>query len=131
MAAERKSEKRDAILALLRRVRCHPSAEWVYNELRRTYPGLSLGTVYRNLRRLTESGLIRSVGVVDGQERFDGNLSAHGHFVCQGCGAVLDVELSEDGLDALAGGGSHGRVTGVEVRLTGLCRDCLDKDIRA
>ena len=117
MAAERKSEKRDAILALLRRVRCHPSAEWVYNELRRTYPGLSLGTVYRNLRRLTESGLIRSVGVVDGQERFDG--------------AVLDVELSEDGLDALAGGGSHGRVTGVEVRLTGLCRDCLDKDIRA
>ena len=129
MGAARKSVKRDAILALLRDVHCHPTAEWVHSELRKTYPDLSLGTVYRNLRVLAEAGLIRSVGVVDGQERFDGDLSAHGHFVCKSCGAVLDVALPEMDLERLTDG-PHGHVTGVEVRMTGLCRDCMDKDIQ-
>lgn len=129
MGAARKSVKRDAILALLRDVHCHPTAEWVHGELRKTYPNLSLGTVYRNLRLLADRGLIRSVGVVDGQERFDGNLAAHGHFICKNCGAVLDVELPREGLETLTDG-PHGHVTGVEIRMTGLCRTCLDKDIQ-
>lgn len=127
MGAVRKSVKRDAILSLLRSVKCHPTAEWIHAELRKQYPDLSLGTVYRNLRALTDAGLIRSVGVVDGQERFDGNLAAHGHFVCKSCGAVMDVELPRTGMAALADG-PHGHVTGVEVRLTGLCRECMDKE---
>lgn len=130
METHRKSVKRDAILSLLRAVRCHPTAEWVHSELKKTYPDLSLGTVYRNLRTLTDAGLIRSVGVVDGQERFDGNLTRHGHFVCKRCGAVLDVELP--GVDfAALGDMPQGHVTDVEVRLTGLCRSCVEKDIQA
>ena len=130
MEAHRRSVKRDAILSLLRSVQCHPTAEWVHGELRKEYPDLSLGTVYRNLRQLAGVGLIRSVGVVDGQERFDGNVSPHGHFVCRECGAVLDVDLPELDLSALADS-PPGLITGVEVRLTGLCRECLEKDMRA
>ncbi len=131
MAIERRSEKREAVLSLLRSVKCHPSAEWVHARLRETYPGLSLGTVYRNLRQLTEEGLVRSVGVIDGQERFDGNVSPHCHFVCSKCGAVTDVELpvgagAAKSAEKLTGG----RVDGVEVRFTGLCAGCKQEDIQ-
>lgn len=67
----RYSKKREAILAAIQGTSCHPSAEWVYQQLRPLHPDLSLGTVYRNLTFFRERGLVQSVGVVQGQERFD------------------------------------------------------------
>ena len=90
--ATRYSKKREAILAAIRGTTCHPSAEWVYQTLKPTHPDLSLGTVYRNLVFFQESGDIQSVGVVKGQERFDGVTTPHSHFVCLRCGAVLDLD---------------------------------------
>ena len=67
---------------------CHPSAEWVYQTLKPTHPDLSLGTVYRNLVLFQQQGLIQSIGVVKGQERFDGCIAPHSHLICTCCGAV-------------------------------------------
>ena len=67
------SRKREAILNAVRGTKLHPSAEWVYHELKPSYPDLSLGTV-------------------NGQERFDGATNPHSHFVCDKCGSVLDIE---------------------------------------
>lgn len=76
MATVRKhSRKRDAILACLRSTTCHPTAEWVYQQLKPAIPDLSLGTVYRNLSMFKDEGLVISVGTVGGLERFDGNTS--------------------------------------------------------
>jgi Fur family peroxide stress response transcriptional regulator len=55
-------------------------------------PGLSLGTVYRNIGILRQDGAVSSVGVVAGEERFDGTVEPHPHFVCERCGAVIDLE---------------------------------------
>jgi Fur family peroxide stress response transcriptional regulator len=85
------SRKRDAILGAIRSTKTHPSAEWVYWELKPSYPDLSLGTVYRNIAMLRDGGKLQSVGVVAGEERFDGAVEEHAHFVCEVCGAVLDV----------------------------------------
>lgn len=127
MAIARRSVKREAILALLRSVTCHPSAEWLHERLLADFPDLSLGTVYRNLRQLTEDGLIVSVGVIGGQERFDGNTAPHGHFVCQRCGAVIDVPLKASRrLHREAERLTGGRVRAVETKLYGICADCLD-----
>ena len=89
--AIRYSQKRADILAAIQGTDCHPSAEWVYQQLKPSHPGLSLGTVYRNLIFFRQQGLIQSVGVVGGQERFDGTLTPHSHFVCDCCGSVLDL----------------------------------------
>lgn len=80
-----------AILNTLRETDRHPTAEWVYAQLRPKYPNLSLGTVYRNLKLFCETGKAVSVGVINGQEHFDGQTAPHAHFVCEKCGAVLDV----------------------------------------
>lgn len=94
MRVQKKSRKRDAILELLRSTKSHPSAEWVYSRLKPEFPDLSLATVYRNLRLFMESGELICVETVNGQERFDSNTAPHAHFVCTGCGAVIDVHES-------------------------------------
>ena len=85
------SAKRDAIYQTLASTDVHPSAEWVYQKLKPKLPGLSLGTVYRNLSVFKEMGLARSVGVVNGHERFDAKMTPHPHFVCQRCYRIIDI----------------------------------------
>ncbi len=125
MPIVRRSRKRDAILDLMRSTTCHPSADWVYQRMREQFPDVSLGTVYRNLKQLSEEGLIKSVGVVDGQERFDARISPHSHFVCNQCGAVQDLPncVSEETIAPL--GEEYGFVEqSYELHIYGVCKDC-------
>ena len=124
----RTSKKRDAMLALLQSTKCHPGADWVYREMKSQYPGLSLGTVYRNLNHLCERGLLRRVGAVNGQERYDGMVAPHSHFICNRCGAIVDLPEHSPGQDYLDGVGvQYGfRAEGCEFIVRGLCRDCVD-----
>ena len=90
--AIRYSKKREAILNAIRCSKAHPSAEWIYHTLKPEHPDLSLGTVYRSLLFFQQQGMIQSIGVVNGQERFDGETNPHSHFVCSKCGAVMDLD---------------------------------------
>ena len=130
MPIVRRSRKRDAILARMRSTRTHPTAEWIYKELKGEYPDLSLGTVYRNLNQLCEEGYAIRIGVVNGQERFDACVTPHAHFICEGCGRVLDLPDSpppEGYIESLSQ--SMGlRVNGYEFKLHGLCDQCQHQE---
>ena len=118
--------KRDAILSCLRQTTEHPSADWVYAKLKPEIPDLSLGTVYRNLALFKEQGLITSLGTVKGVERFDGNTAPHVHYICSGCGKVLDlaeIQVPEE-LNASAAKASGGRVDSCQLTFTGICKNC-------
>lgn len=123
------SRKREAILKAVRSTTCHPTAEWVYQTLKPGYPDLSLGTVYRNLAQFKDDGTIISVGTVDGQERYDGNIRPHTHFVCSRCNAVLDIPgnfISEQQVEEAARR-MHLQVDSSDVLLHGICDKCLQK----
>lgn len=124
--SQRFSKKRQAIYDCLQNTRSHPSADWIFQKLRPEFPDLSLATVYRNLSQLKAAGLIQSLGVVSGQERFDAITAPHTHFVCTGCGSVLDlpqVSLPEAVLSQMES--EHGcKITGTSLRLSGLCPHC-------
>ena len=122
---ERYSKKRQAILDCLRATHSHPTAEWVYSQIKPLYPDLSLATVYRNLTQLKEAGMVRSMGSVAGQEHFDAELSPHAHLICERCGAINDLgilSLPPEWITAVreASGGETS-----EVRLIGRCRACI------
>ena len=127
------SRKRTAILNTLQETTVHPTADWVYAKLKPRYPDLSLGTVYRNLKKFCDTGKAISVGVINGQEHFDGNVSPHAHFVCTECGSVLDVFeefFQEEELQQLS------ERTGLQVEsaavlFRGTCPACRKKDIVA
>lgn len=90
------SNKRNAILEKLRSTKSHPSAEWIYNELKSDIPSIGIATVYRNLRKFREDGIIQSVATVCGQERYDADISTHIHFICDSCSKVSDIEFDQD-----------------------------------
>jgi Fur family peroxide stress response transcriptional regulator len=85
------SKKRDEILRVIRSTDAHPSARWVYEQLKPAFPRLSLGTVYRNIKAFREDGELALIGVVQGEERFDGRVQPHPHFICSRCGRVIDI----------------------------------------
>ncbi len=122
--AVRYSRKREAILQAIRGTSCHPSAEWVYRTLKPSHPDLSLGTVYRNLAFLQERGEIQSVGVVQGQERFDGVTAPHSHFVCERCGAVVDLAPLDQDLPRAVSQQYGLTVERHELTFYGACKTC-------
>lgn len=89
------SKQRDALLTLLRSTRSHPTADWLYTELRKEFPNISLGTVYRNLALLADNGIILKINTGLQKEHFDGFTDEHYHFVCKCCNSIYDVNLPD------------------------------------
>lgn len=127
---ENYSRKRVAILDALRSTKVHPTAEWVYERLKPEYPDLSLGTIYRNIKKFCAENKVRSVGVIGGQEHFDGDMTPHSHFVCDRCGAVLDINevfFTESKLEDLSQ--KYGvDISGDDVIFKGVCMSCLSEE---
>jgi len=119
----RYSKQRELILKKVAALDDHPTAEEIHRVASEDCPGLSLGTVYRNLNSLAEAGLVRKVAVPGGADRFDHTLCQHSHFCCTRCGGVTDAELDEQALMRLIGEGEQ-QAVGYELTLFGLCRAC-------
>ena len=83
------SRQREEIVHFLKTRKDHPTAEVVYENVRMVYPKISLGTVYRNLTLLSETGEILRLRLGDGVDHFDADTSEHYHVICNSCGSDL------------------------------------------
>ena len=121
-------QKRNAILDCLRQTERHPSAELIHDMLLPTHPDISLATVYRNLAWFKANGMIRSLGTVNGIERFDANTQPHVHFICTCCDAVLDLPQIEvpRNLGDTAERSAGCRVKECQLTFFGLCGSCAN-----
>ncbi len=70
----------------------HPTAAEVYEEIRKAYPQISLGTVYRNLGLMADDGEILRLSFPDAPDRFDPNAHEHYHVSCSRCGRIFDTD---------------------------------------
>lgn len=127
------SQQRNCIMNIVMSNPIHPTAEQVYEIARKTYPKISLGTVYRNLNQLSEHGMLKKICSSYGSVRFDGRVDAHFHMICKKCGRVFDVELDElvqlgNKINDIYGF----NVEEYEVSIQGVCEECrtmADKEI--
>lgn len=119
------SRQRELILDTVRSFPVHPTADTVYESVRRQEPRISLGTVYRNLNQLAECGMLVKLPMPTGGDRFDGRLDDHLHIVCTDCGAVNDIELSQlERLDSDVETQTGYRVVSRSIVFAGLCPQC-------
>jgi Fe2+ or Zn2+ uptake regulation protein len=122
-----RTRQRERILGWLRATESHPTAAQIHSGLAGDFPGLSLGTVYRNLEVLAGQGQVKVVPSAAGAMRYDGNPEPHHHFICDACGRILDVPFGEPrGLRSRLERESDLRVRRVSIDFFGLCGHCED-----
>lgn len=119
----RLTKQRREVYEVLKDQRDHPTATEVFIRAKERVPGISLATVYNCLEMLTHSGLVKQVNLDRGPSRYCPNLKEHGHFHCEECGAVSDVDLNTTAGSAL--NLPRGAVVNrLEISLRGLCPSC-------
>jgi Fur family ferric uptake transcriptional regulator len=124
----RMTKQRQVILEELRMVKTHPTADDMYQMLRKRMPKISLGTVYRNLEILSESGIIQKLDVGGTQKRFDGDISIHSHVRCVECGRVGDIDVKPNcNLEAEAQKMTDYEIFRHRLEFAGLCPVCQQK----
>jgi len=121
---KRKTNQRMKILDYLRRAKTHPTAETVYEDVRKDLPAISLGTVYRNLNLLADEGEILRFKV--GNEfHFDGDICNHQHCICTKCGKIMDCFKEDISRYAMKNIKMNNfSPSCVTIIFKGLCKDC-------
>lgn len=127
IAMSRKSKQKETILRVVKGTTSHPTAAWVYDQVRREIPNISLGTVYRDLKLLAQEEQISDIALDGTLNRFDGNTQYHHHFICRQCSRVFDViikEPTERTMVHRVAQGTGFKVTQGRYEFYGLCQDC-------
>lgn len=125
------TRQRQVLLEELRALHAHPTADELFQRVRRRLPSISLGTVYRNLDLLCRGGLARRLESGAGPARYDGDLRPHYHLRCGGCGRLADIDAALVRPPAFPGEGPGGfEITGFDLALTGRCPACRQDNTR-
>lgn len=124
MQKARYSRQREAIHNNLKSRYDHPTAMELYMSVREEFPNLSLGTLYRNLAMLRDSGQIISL-TLGGEEHFDANTNQHYHLKCTSCQRYFDLPAPPlSTLTELCAADFKGSISGYSLIFYGLCEDC-------
>ena len=124
----RMTRQRKIILEELRNLHSHPTADEVYDTVRKRMPRISLGTVYRNLEILSRWGLARRLDLAGNRRRFDGSTEDHYHVRCVRCGGVEDVPLEPlRDLEESARRNTDFEIIGHRLNFLGLCPGCRNE----
>jgi Fe2+ or Zn2+ uptake regulation protein len=130
----RNTKQRRAIFEAIERHGGHLTADEIYRLVKRRFPRLSLGTVYRNLRVLVANGGLRELDFGAAATYFETVKDAHYHLVCRVCGGVTDAEMAiERRLQAIAGracGLSGFRIEESRLDFIGVCASCQSRPER-
>lgn len=107
--------------------RSHPTAEQIFEELKKIYPKVVLATVYNNLNRLCSDGQIRRISSEGMPDRYD-KLDRHDHLVCIKCGKLCDVCLPD--LSGMLKDHAGSDILGYDLKLMYICDECKKRSVK-
>ena len=127
---KRATRQKQVVLNVVKEL-AHPTADEVYEHVRKELPRISLATIYRNLEVLAEEGLISRLEPDRLPRRYDQEVTTHLHMTCIRCGAVenISAELSGDtfaSLERTVGKLTKYGIFGHHLEFIGLCSRCSD-----
>ena len=125
MFTKRNTIQRSLVLEAVNKLKCHATADEIYQEVTREHPNISKGTVYRNLNQLSDSGEIRKIKTPGGADRFDHRCHDHYHVKCLRCGRVFDVDMEYiTGLEGKIRDAHGFEFSGHDLMFRGICPEC-------
>jgi Fur family ferric uptake transcriptional regulator/Fur family peroxide stress response transcriptional regulator len=84
--------QRIAILEAIERYG-HMDVDEIYEAVRLNHATLSLATVYKNIIKMVESGVLVEVPVTGRKSKYEIKKRPHAHLICRECGGVVDTKL--------------------------------------
>jgi Fur family peroxide stress response transcriptional regulator len=120
--------QRIAICRFALNSRDHPTAQRIYDEVRKVHPTISLATVYKTLQILTEHGLLQEMDFPEGQAKFDSYVEPHINLVCLRCGNIqdLDIPAAREMVARITATTKFTR-TGQRLDIYGICKTCRNE----
>jgi Fur family peroxide stress response transcriptional regulator len=120
--------QRIAICRFALHSRDHPTAQRIYEEVKKVHPTVSLATVYKTLQILTEHGLIQELDLPQSQARFDSYVGPHLNLVCVRCGNIQDFDddAAQELVERVAAKAEFTR-TGQRLDVYGICKICRNR----
>jgi Fur family peroxide stress response transcriptional regulator len=117
--------QRIAICRIALNSRTHPSAQQVYEEVKKIHPTVSLATVYKTLEVLRNLNLVQEINFPNGQARFDPYMTPHINLVCLKCGSITDLnDTTIEEIIKKAAQSKKFKPTGQRMDLYGICQQC-------
>lgn len=117
--------QRLAVMAVLQSRRDHPTADHIYQEVRRQHPAISFNTVYKTLEILCQRGMVIKVNPLHAVARYDGETGRHAHLICRQCHHIIDLDWEGSEVPALPAEALQGfRIEHPSLTFWGLCPRC-------
>ena len=117
---------RQATMNYLLKNRSHPTAEDIYQALKKDMPTLSRMTIYNSLELFVGCGAIKPLHIDKDNTRYDIEMNNHAHFVCKRCGEIHNIAGVASSTFTLPQC-TDLEISSVEIMYTGVCRSCLTK----
>jgi Fur family peroxide stress response transcriptional regulator len=122
--------QRTSVYRAVMHAKNHPSADDIFQIVKREYPNISFDTVNRTLITFTQIGLITVAESYRGARRFDPNFEDHHHMHCLKCGSIVDF-ISDEFNQLMAPKQlmrKFATVLSSRVIINGICLDCHNKE---
>ena len=125
-ALSKRSHQQDVVRSSIMDRFDHPTAEQVYMKARQKCPKISLATVYRNLDKLVNEGVVNKFTVQGEPDHYDPVRKEHYHVYCTNCGRILDIDIEmNDKLSKLIRKQTGVLVNSIQLLAKGFCKDCV------
>ena len=120
--------QRIAICRFVLHSREHPSAQRIYDEVKKVHPTVSLATVYKTLQILREQDLIQELDLPESKARFDSFMGPHINIVCLQCGNIQDFSdnIAREMVERVTTKADFTR-TGQRIDIYGICKTCRSR----
>lgn len=124
----RNTIQRTVVYETVNKLKNHATAEEIYSMIHKEHPSISKGTVYRNLHRLCEEGMIKKRQFPGEVDRFDHICTDHYHAKCVKCGTIMDLDMEYiHDLQKFINKTEGFEVLGHDIVFSGICANCKDK----